>query len=165
MVELVALVGHRHRVDDLAKSRRPRLHVDDRESIGFGEIRAKQQRVGEVLRWSLHCELRRCMKGWVRSHCHRVPPLKRTTVLSVGHVWPSRPSSAQAKGTYCRRLHNGVCSSSVRRRCQAAASSDRTGVSSSGTSSLGPPTTGQVVSCQSLRSRSKTRYRVKPADP
>ena len=35
MVELVALVGHRHRVDDLAECRRARLHVDHRERVGL----------------------------------------------------------------------------------------------------------------------------------
>ena len=34
MMELVALVGHRHRVDDLTEGRRARLHVDHRERVG-----------------------------------------------------------------------------------------------------------------------------------
>ena len=48
MVELVALVGHRHRVDDLAISGRAGLHIDHRERVGLREVRAEQQSVGEV---------------------------------------------------------------------------------------------------------------------
>src|SRR4029453_1466697 len=145
MVELVALVGHRHRVDDLAEGRRARLHVDDRESVGFGEIRAKQQRIGEILRWSLHCELRRCVKGWIRPHCHRSFSLEAHDCLVSWACVAEQAKLSTAKRTYwyseiSRRLYNGVCSSSVRRRCQSATLSDRTGLSSSGTSSLAPPT-------------------------
>ena len=35
MMKLVALVGHRHRVDDLAKCGRARLHVDHRKRVGL----------------------------------------------------------------------------------------------------------------------------------
>ncbi len=52
MVELVARVRHRHRVDDLAKGGRAGLDVDHRERVGLREVRAEEQRVGEVLRRS-----------------------------------------------------------------------------------------------------------------
>ena len=59
MVELVALVGHRHGVDDLAVGRRAGLHVDHRERVGLREVRAEQQGVGEFLRRRLHRKFRR----------------------------------------------------------------------------------------------------------
>src|SRR6266487_6077194 len=70
MVKLVALVGHRHGVDGLAKCRRAGLHVDHRERVGLRKVRAEQQRVGEVLRRSFHCKLRGCVEGRIRPHCH-----------------------------------------------------------------------------------------------
>ena len=70
MVELVALVGHRHRVDDLAEGGRAGLHVDHRERVGLREVRAEQQGVGEVLRRSFHRKLRRCVEGRIRPHRH-----------------------------------------------------------------------------------------------
>ena len=70
MVELVALVGHRHRVDDLAVCGRAGLHVDHRERVGVREVRAEQQGVGEVLRRSFHRKLRGCVEGRIRPHCH-----------------------------------------------------------------------------------------------
>jgi len=42
MVELVSLVGHRHRVDDLAERGRARLRIDDRERVGLREVGAEQ---------------------------------------------------------------------------------------------------------------------------
>src|SRR5215467_15156152 len=41
MMELVALVRHRQRVDDLAKLGRTGLHVDHGERVGFRKVRAK----------------------------------------------------------------------------------------------------------------------------
>ena len=70
MVKLVALVGHRHRVDDLAVCRRAGLHVDDRERVGLREVRAQQQGVGEVLGRRFHRQFRRSMEGRIRSHGH-----------------------------------------------------------------------------------------------
>src|SRR3984893_1541167 len=41
MVEFVALVGHRYRVDDLAICARAGLHVDHRKRVGLREVRAE----------------------------------------------------------------------------------------------------------------------------
>ena len=49
MVELVPLVGHRHRVDDLAVGRRAGLHVDHRERVGLREVRAQIHVAGHNL--------------------------------------------------------------------------------------------------------------------
>src|SRR5215204_1732609 len=86
MVELVPLVGHRHRVDDLTVGRRARLHVDHRERVRFREVRAKQQSVGEVLRRSLHRKLGRCVEGWIGPHRHRKASLllSRRSAAPVG---------------------------------------------------------------------------------
>ena len=70
MVELVARVRHRHRVDDLAKGGRAGLDVDHRERVGLREVRAEEQRVGEVLRRSFHRQLRGCVEGRIRPHGH-----------------------------------------------------------------------------------------------
>src|SRR6478672_12177990 len=71
MVKLISLVGHHDRVHDLAESRRTGLYVDHCERVGFGEIRAKQQGVGEALWRSFYRKLRRCMKRRVGSDRHR----------------------------------------------------------------------------------------------
>src|SRR5262249_11237237 len=103
MVKLVALVGHRHRMDDLAKGWRAGLHIDDRKRVGFGKVRAKQQRVGEVLRRSLHCELRRCVKSRIRPHWHWSISLfafkARNCLLSIGLVRGYRPKLITETGT------------------------------------------------------------------
>jgi hypothetical protein len=75
MVERVALVGHRHRVDDLAECGRAGLHVDHRERVGLREVGAEQQSVGEVFRRSFHRKLRGCVEGRIRPHCHWCSPL------------------------------------------------------------------------------------------
>src|SRR5215831_15590825 len=87
MVELVSLVGHRHRVDDLAERGRAGLRIDDRERVGFGKIWTEQQGVGEVFRRSFHRKLRGCMEGRIRPHCHWCSPLsasRRMTALVGG---------------------------------------------------------------------------------
>src|SRR5215470_11916148 len=70
MVKLVALVGHRYCVDDLAKSARAGFYVDHRERVGLREVRAEQQRVGEVLSRGFHRKLRGCVEGRIRPHRH-----------------------------------------------------------------------------------------------
>ena len=45
MMKFVALVGHRHRVDDLAISRGAVLDVNDGERIGLRRVAAEQRGV------------------------------------------------------------------------------------------------------------------------
>ena len=97
MVELVALVGHRHRVDDLAISGRAGLHIDHRERVGLREVRAEQQSVGEVLwRSSIIASAMRGRSGsglivivvppsiiansWIASTLVGMPPIQYLTV-------------------------------------------------------------------------------------
>ena len=70
MVELVTLVRHRHRVDDLTEGRRAGFHVDHCERVGLRKVRAQQQSISEVLRRSFHSKLRRCVEGRIRPHHH-----------------------------------------------------------------------------------------------
>ena len=75
VVKLVALVRHRHGVDDLAVGRRSRLDVDHRERIGFREVRAEQQGIGKGFGRRFHGQLRRCVKSRVGPDCHRTASL------------------------------------------------------------------------------------------
>src|SRR3981189_1188798 len=75
MMKLVALVGHRHGVDDLTVARRAGLYIDHGERVGLRKVRAEQQGVGEALRRSFHRKLRRCVKRRVWSHRHRTASL------------------------------------------------------------------------------------------
>src|SRR5262245_49780618 len=69
-MELVALVRHRHGVDDLAIRARAGLDVDHCQGVRFRKIGAEQQSVSEVLRRSFHRQLWRRVEGRIRSHCH-----------------------------------------------------------------------------------------------
>ena len=77
MMELVAGIGHDHGVDDPAEARRAPLHVDHRERVGLGEVRAEQQGVGEGLRRSFHRQPRRGVEGRIGPHRHRHSSLCR----------------------------------------------------------------------------------------
>ena len=77
MMELVAVIGHDHGVDDPAEARRAGLHVDHRERVGLGEVRAEQQGVGEGLRRSFHRQPRRGVEGRIGPHRHRHSSLCR----------------------------------------------------------------------------------------
>jgi hypothetical protein len=76
MVELLALVRHRQRVDDLAEGRRSGLHVDGCERIGLREVWAEQQSISEVLGRRFDRKLRRAWKvgsGLIIMKCLPVP--------------------------------------------------------------------------------------------
>ena len=92
MMELVALVRHRHRVDDLAVSRRAALHIDDCERVGLREIAAEQRGIGEFLRRPFHRELRRRVKGRIRSHGHGVsfPICVERNPTAIYELWRRR---------------------------------------------------------------------------
>ena len=86
MVKFVALVWHRHCVDDLRVARRARLDIDDGERIRLREVRAEQHGVSEVLWRRFHRQFRRCMKGRVGPKIHHDASLFRVggRPLAVG---------------------------------------------------------------------------------
>src|SRR5579863_548292 len=95
MVEFVALVGHRHRVDDLAISRGAVLDVNDGERIGLRRVAAEQSGVSEFLRRPFHRELRRRVKGRIRSHGHDVSfPIATSGNLAANSDWTATQSTS-----------------------------------------------------------------------
>jgi hypothetical protein len=119
MVELVSLVGHRYRVDDLAERGRAGLRVDDRERVRLREVGAEQQRVGEIFRRSFHRKLRGCVEGRIRSYCHRTSPpfhSRRMTTLVSGRACALR--AAESITTIEARLYTLV---RMTARCGTAA--------------------------------------------
>src|SRR5690349_9413428 len=75
MMKLIALVRHRHRVDDLTEGGRAGLYVDHCERIRLRKVRAEQQSICEIFRRSFHGKLWRCMEGWVRPNWHWNSPV------------------------------------------------------------------------------------------
>src|SRR5260370_33653438 len=98
MVKLVALVGQRHRMDHLTIGGRSRLYIDHGERVGFREVRAEQQGVGEALRRSFDRKLRRSIKCGVGSDRHCTASLFCVDVQQHGsEVLPLRVGSSLKK--------------------------------------------------------------------
>ena len=137
MMKFVALVGHRHRMNDLAVSRRAALHVDDCERVGLRRIAAEQCGIGELLLRPFHRELRRRVKGRIRSHGHGVsfpvcveaqldcalralaPPTALATdynLTGINARGSAAPEASHAQGIWAKRPSARGRHSSERRR-------------------------------------------------
>src|SRR4051794_27213160 len=108
MVEFIAFVRHRYRVDDLTVSRRAGFHVDYGERVGLGEVRTEQQSVRKIFRWRFHRQFRRGVEGriWPDRHWNgsRCPTLSscisprakegefRSAAYGLNRAWRARPT-------------------------------------------------------------------------
>ncbi len=70
MMKLVADIGHEQCVDDLAIARRGRIHIDHRQPVRLGGVRAQHQRIGQRLRRGFDGERGRGVEGGVGSDGH-----------------------------------------------------------------------------------------------